>query len=274
MRPASSADPHVTSTTTLSFFATLRSFLLVVSPALTDWRSLPRPSGCPARRTLQYRAMATASTEFAAKPGIEFGTSGWRARIADEFTFANVRLAVAAIAQHVLSRAAKPTVIVGFDRRFYSEEFSRAASDVLAGHGIRVLLCDAAAPTPAIAHEILRRKADGAINLTASHNPAEYHGLKFSSADGGPALPEVTRDIEARAAKLYSSAAPVAHEVLQNTGRDGATMIDPREPYLARLRELVRFPALREANLKIVCDPLHGCGAGYLDRILADEGID
>src|SRR3989441_4176191 len=120
IRPASSADPHVTSTTTLSFFATLRSFLLVVSPALTDWRSSTRPSGCPARRTLQYRAMASASTKFAAKPGIKFGTSGWRARIADEFTFANVRLAVAAIAQHVLSRAAKPTVIVGFDRR--SEE--------------------------------------------------------------------------------------------------------------------------------------------------------
>src|SRR3989442_12414046 len=131
MRPASSADPHVTSTTTLSFFATLRSFLLVVSPALTDWRSPPRPSGCPARRTLQYRAMATASTKFAAKPRIEFGTSGWRARIADEFTFANVRLAVAAIAQHVLSRTAKPTVIVGFDRRFYSEEFSRLSNPTI-----------------------------------------------------------------------------------------------------------------------------------------------
>src|SRR2546425_12995384 len=255
IRPASSADPHVTSTTTLSFFATLRSFLLVVSPALTDWRSSTRPSGCPARRTLQYRAMASASTKFAAKPGIKFGTSGWRARIADEFTFANVRLAVAAIAQHVLSRAAKPTVIVGFDRRFYSEEFSRTASDVLAGHGIRVLLCDAAAPTPAIAYEILRRKADGAINLTASHNPAEYHGLKFSAADGGPALPEVTRDIEARAAKLYArpaektSAFPSPHEARAFEQADIAP------PYLARLGELVRFDELKKQNApRIVFD--------------------
>src|SRR6266581_1625127 len=272
IRPASSADPHVTSTTTLSFLATLCSFLLVVSPALTDWRSPPRPSGCPARRTLQYRAMATASTKFAAKPRIEFGTSGWRARIADEFTFANVRLAVAAIAQHVLSRTAKPTVIVGFDRRFYSEEFSRAASDVLAGHGIRVLLCDAAAPTPAIAYEILRRKADGAINLTASHNPAQYHGLKFSSSDAGPALPEVTKDIEARAAQLaVNGGVPPLPHGASNSGL--GEKVNLRENYLKCLEELVQFEILRKAKPSLVVDVLHGCGAGYLDRILSDHGV-
>jgi len=217
--------------------------------------------------------MASSSTKFAAKPRIEFGTSGWRARIADEFTFANVRLAVAAIAQHVLARAAKPTVIVGFDRRFYSEEFSRAASDVLAAHGVRVLLCDAAAPTPAIAYEILRRKADGAINLTASHNPAEYHGLKFSSADGGPALPQVTRDIEARVAKLAAKLPVAAHETAAFAGTGRFEKISPREPYLKRLGELVNFEKIRAAKLTIVYDALHGCGAGYLDRALAERGI-
>lgn len=201
---------------------------------------------------------------------IRFGTSGWRALIAEQFTFANVRVAVAAIAGHVCSRAKSPVLIVGYDPRFLSEEYSRLASDVLQAHGVRVLLCTAPAPTPAIAYEILRRKTDGAINFTASHNPAEYHGLKFSAADGGPALPEVTGDIEARAVKLARSAASAAHD----EGRDGPELIDPRGPYLARLRELVRFPVLREATLTIVCDPLHGCGAGWLDRILADEGID
>ena len=126
---------------------------------------------------------------------IKFGTSGWRAIIAEDFTFANVRLAAAAIADHVRSRSAKPTVIVGHDTRFFGEEFSQAAAQILREHGIHVLLCEGATPTPAIAHEIIRRKIDGAINFTASHNPAEYQGLKFSGPDGGPALPEVTHVI-------------------------------------------------------------------------------
>src|ERR1700692_3967102 len=133
---------------------------------------------------------------------IKFGTSGWRAIIADDFTFANVRLAVAAIADHVRSRNPKPTLIVGHDTRFFAEEFSLTAAQILREHGIHVLLCERPTPTPVIAYEIKRRKIDGAINFTASHNPAEYQGLKFSGPDGGPALPEVTHDIEARAAKL------------------------------------------------------------------------
>ncbi len=199
---------------------------------------------------------------------IHFGTSGWRALIADDFTFANVRLAVAAIAGHVRARTASPTLIVGHDTRFMAEAFAAEAAQVLRAHGVGVLLCQGAAPTPAIAYEILRRHADGAVNFTASHNPAEYQGLKFSAADGGPALPEVTRDIEARAAALDAPAA-LSH----GESRNGFEHIDVRGPYLARLRELVRFAVLREAKLKIVCDLLHGCGAGYLDRVLSDEGI-
>src|SRR5258708_21180446 len=103
---------------------------------------------------------------------IKFGTSGWRAIIAEDFTFANVRLAAAAIAEHVRSRNATPTLIVGHDTRFFGEEFSRAASEILRERGVHVLQCDGATPTPAIAYEIVRRKADAAINFTASHNPA------------------------------------------------------------------------------------------------------
>ena len=210
--------------------------------------------------------------------GIKFGTSGWRAIIADEFTFANVRRVVAAIADHVRERKEaetsivsankKPTLIIGHDTRFFSEEFSRAAADVLRSRGLRVLLCDAAAPTPAIAYEILRRKTDGAINFTASHNPAEYHGLKFSGADGGPALPAATKDIEARVARMSGVPQPPHRE-------DGAGIesFSPRDPYLKRLTELVDFGRIRAAKLNMVCDPLHGAGAGYLDRILADQGI-
>src|SRR5437899_5196442 len=133
---------------------------------------------------------------------IKFGTSGWRGIIADDFTFANVRLALAAIAEHVKARALEPTILIGYDTRFYSEEFSRLAVDILQQRGVRTLLCETFTPTPAVAFEIMRRKLDGAVNFTASHNPAAYHGLKFSSADAGPALPEVTKDIEARAARI------------------------------------------------------------------------
>ena len=119
-------------------------------------------------------------------PTIKFGTSGWRAIIADDFTFANVRLAAAAIAEHVRSRKANPTLIVGHDTRFFAEEFTHTAAEILREQGVRVLLCDGPTPTPVIAYEILRRKVDGAINFTASHNPAEYQGLKFTGPDGGP----------------------------------------------------------------------------------------
>src|SRR6266853_303211 len=197
---------------------------------------------------------------------IKFGTSGWRAIIAEDFTFANVRLAAAAIADHVRSRSAKPTLIVGHDTRFFGEEFSQAAAQILREHRIHVLLCKGATPTPVIAYEIIRRKIDGAINFTASHNPAEYHGLKFSGPDGGPALPEVTHDIEARAAKMGERAPAKAN--------DGAfEKIDPRDPYLERLSQLVNFKAMRDAKLSVVTDALHGCGAGYLDHALTAHGI-
>jgi phosphoglucomutase len=197
---------------------------------------------------------------------IKFGTSGWRAIIAEDFTFANVRLAVAAIAEHVRSWNANPTLIVGHDSRFFGEEFSLTAAQILQEHGIRVLLCEGATPTPAIAYEIRRRKTDGAINFTASHNPAEYQGLKFSGPDGGPALPEVTRDIEARAAKLGERAPAKAIG-------DAFEKINPRDSFLEHLGQLVNFKAMRNAKLSVVTDALHGCGAGYLDRALAAHGV-
>src|ERR1700719_2340230 len=189
---------------------------------------------------------------------IKFGTSGWRAIIADDFTFANVRLAVAAIADHVRSRNAKPTLIVGHDTRFFAEEFSLTAAQILREHGIRVLFCNRATPTPAIAYEIKRRKIDGAINFTASHNPFEYQGLKFSGPDGGPALPEATHDIEARAVKLGERAPAKPND-------KPFEKIDRRNSYLERLAQLINFKAIVGAKLSIVTDALHGCGAGYLD---------
>jgi phosphoglucomutase len=214
---------------------------------------------------------------------IKFGTSGWRGIIAEDFTFASVGVAVAAIAGHVLSRNAKPTILVARDTRFFSEEFARTAALVLTEHGVRVLYCADAVPTPTVAFEIRRRKIDGAINFTASHNPAEYHGLKFSGPEGGPALPEETRDIEPRARELAArsepsgSASAFPSALPSSQEKNNFEQVDPRPTYLERLGDLVQFDVIRSAaqagKVGIVYDALHGCGADYLDRLLSDHGI-
>ena len=137
---------------------------------------------------------------------IKFGTSGWRGIIARDFTFDNVRLATQGIADYLKQlstlNSQPSTVILGYDTRFLGREFSLAAAEVLAANGLEPLLCNRDTPTPVIAHNIRHRKAIGGINLTASHNPAEYQGLKFSTSNGAPATPEVTGQIEANIVKL------------------------------------------------------------------------
>jgi phosphoglucomutase len=220
---------------------------------------------------IEYDAMS-ASPTLNASP-IKFGTSGWRGLIADDFTFANVRLAVTAIAEHVNSKAKNPTILVGYDTRFYSEEFSQLAVAILQEHKIRTLLCETFTPTPSVAFEIQRSRLDGAINFTASHNPAQYHGLKFSSADAGPALPEVTKDIEARVARIIAKDGAYPTSPAVPSGGVKTETVNLRANYLKRLGELVRFDVLRKANFKFVTDALHGCGAGYLDGALAEHGV-
>ncbi|MGH9733821.1 MAG: phosphoglucomutase/phosphomannomutase family protein [Candidatus Acidiferrales bacterium] len=204
-----------------------------------------------------------------AATAIKFGTSGWRGVMADDFTFAGVRRAAAAVAGHLLTGKKSAVVIVGYDTRFFSEDFARQAAAVLKAKGCRVLLCKEATPTPAIAHAILHGKLDGGVNITASHNPSEYNGIKFSGPEGGPAMPEVTRDIEARAAKFKND------EAQRPENEDDFERIDPREPYFDQLQQMVRFDVLERAQKMgiFVCDALHGCGAGWLDRILAAHRI-
>lgn len=198
---------------------------------------------------------------------IHFGTSGWRGIIADDFTFPAVRRASAAIAGHVLAQTKRPTIVVGYDTRFFSEDFARTSASVLRAHGCRVLLCRTATPTPAIAHAIVHGKLDGGVNITASHNPANYNGLKFSGPEGGPAPPDVTKDIERRAAAVKDTSG-LPHEV-----EDDFESIDPRAAYFDQLHRMVRFDVLQKANRSFVCDAVHGAGAGWLDRILHENGI-
>ena len=202
---------------------------------------------------------------------IHFGTSGWRGIIADDFTFPGVRRASAAIAGHVCAQKKSPVVIVGYDTRFFSPEFALASAGVLKAHGCRVLLCQEATPTPVIAHAIIHGKLDGGINITASHNPAAYNGLKFSGPEGGPALPEITKDIEKRAAALPDE--PASLDEFSDAFKKSFETIDPRGPYFDQLKRMIRFDVLAKLKGTFVYDAVHGCGAGWLDRILADHGI-
>ncbi|HXE90197.1 MAG TPA: phosphoglucomutase/phosphomannomutase family protein [Terriglobales bacterium] len=203
---------------------------------------------------------------------IKFGTSGWRAIMAEDFTFANVRRAVTGIARYVASqKPAGARVIVARDPRFLGESFCALACDLLAAHGITPLLVAEAAPTPAIAFAVIRSRADGAINFTASHNPPEYNGIKFSTPDGAPALPEVTRRIEAEIQNLTTKDSEDTEK--GKAGGAACETIDVRAAYLARLKEIVDLEVIRTSGVKVAFDPLYGAARGYPDSLLHGAGI-
>ena len=209
-------------------------------------------------------------------PTITFGTSGWRAFIADDFTFPNVGIAVQAIAEHLIgSKHSSQGVLVSYDGRFAGERFAALACEVLAANGIKSFITDRDTPTPVVAFEQLRRKLDGAINFTASHNPPEYGGLKFNPYWGGPATKDITKDIEKRAAALeLQGRAGVKKLAFDEAKKQGLVEeINPMPAYLKRIEKLVDLKAIKKAKLKIVVDPLHGAGRGYVEAVLAKAGV-
>ena len=201
---------------------------------------------------------------------IKFGTSGWRAVMAEEFTFANVRRAVGGIARYVASQKPQGArVIVGRDPRFLGETFCSMAAEILAGQGITPLVVTEPAPTPAFAYAVIQNKADGVINFTASHNPPEYNGIKFSTPDGCPALPEVTKKIEAEIVagdQTASASEPASTPATAQT-------LDPKPSYLKRLGEIVDLEAIRKAGVKVAFDPMWGAARGYSDELLRSAGV-
>src|SRR6202140_647776 len=205
---------------------------------------------------------------------IKFGTSGWRAVMADEFTFTNVERAVNGIASYVASQ--KPhgaKVIVGRDPRFLGETLCAMAADILGRYGITPLVIAEPAPTPAISYAVIQSKADGAINFTASHNPPEYNGIKFSTPDGAPALPEVTRAIEAGIEDFDANSQKSSPTKGQSNSKPASQSIDPRRMYLSRLGEIVDLDVIKKAQIKVVFDPMWGAARGYSDAFLRDAGV-
>lgn len=206
---------------------------------------------------------------------IKFGTSGWRAILADEFTFPRVRIAVQAIADYLKEeRLHNKPVVIGYDTRFLSEDFAKTAAGVLAANGMESLLCVRDTPTPVVAFEVLHKKAAGGVIFTASHNPPTYNGLKFNSAWGGPALPQITQRIEAGCEPYLSG------EAHPKTGREAVGIKkrlivphDPQPAYFKQLESLIDRSILKKGKLKVAVDGLWGAGRGYLDTFLKESGV-
>src|SRR5687767_8147866 len=202
---------------------------------------------------------------------IKFGTSGWRGIIGEDFTFENVRIASQGVANYLKKSGQKGSgVIVAWDTRFLSEKFAAEAAKILAFNDIKAFLCTRDVPTPCAAFETVRRRAMGAINFTASHNPPEYNGLKFSTSNGAPALPEITEQIEREihAVQLTNE----RHDVYEKT--ELIEEIDPKDRYLTELHQKVDVDAIRKRMPRIVIDSLFGTSRDYLDYFLLEAGIE
>ena len=200
---------------------------------------------------------------------IQFGTDGWRGVIADDFTFANVRLAARAIARRVRAEAdgASPHVLVGYDTRFLSREFAQAAAQTMAAEGVRVSLAAAFAPTPAFSYAVVRLHAAGAVVITASHNPAEYSGVKCKAAYGGSAPVSFTRGVEEEIERIRAE----SKFEIRNSKFEIATF-DAREPWLDRLEELVPVAPIGRSGIRVVLDVMYGAGQGLLVERLRRAG--
>ena len=207
-------------------------------------------------------------------PIIKFGTDGWRAIIAEDFTFENVRYCAQGTSQYLLDQGlAKRGLVVGYDTRFASEDFARVVAQVAAGNGITTFLCDKAAPTPVISYNIVDRKAGGGAIITASHNPAIWNGFKYKPDYAGSASPEVVAELEERIASIPSTSAIKSIPWNQALDQGTGIPIDPTSPYLAHVSRLVDVRSIRSAGLNVVVDPMYGAGAGYFQSLLSGGNI-
>jgi len=198
---------------------------------------------------------------------IKFGTDGWRAVMAREFTFDNVAVVAQAIANYVKSRSGwERGVVIGYDARLLSDLFADLIADVLTANGIPALVTERDTPTPVTVYTIRAKGLAGAVMLTASHNPPQYNGIKFIPETCHPALPETTDAIEEQIAYCLQNPTSVK--------RDGKPSlkqtVDPRPDYFAHLHQLLDTRAL--AGLKVVYDPLYATGRGYVDGFLREVG--
>ena len=198
---------------------------------------------------------------------IKFGTDGWRGVIAQDYTFDNVRRCAQGFASYLLEQGRQGQwVVVGHDKRFHSENFAAAAAEVLAANGLKVYLTDGATPTPTIAYAVVNKKACGAVNITASHNPPTDNGFKVRDENGGAIDPEGLKQIEAL---IPDSLDKVKRIPIGDARRDGkVVMLDANRPYAEHIQTLVDIERIQAAGFTVVVDAMWGNGAGWFTRLL------
>ncbi len=199
---------------------------------------------------------------------INFGTDGWRGLIAEDFTFDNVRRVAQGFASYLIEKGYTGRwVIVGYDKRFHSENFAAATAEVLAANGLSIYLTDGATPTPTIAFAVVDKKACGAVNITASHNPPTDNGFKVRDANGGAIEPEGLKRIEAL---VPESVEEVKRIELEDGIRDNKIVyFDASQAYFSNLQKLVDLQKIKDAGLIVLVDAMWGNGAGWFTRLLA-----
>ncbi len=196
---------------------------------------------------------------------IKFGTDGWRAVIAEDFTFENVKIIAQAISGYLKKEGIKrPRLIVGYDTRFLSDTYARLISSVLAANGIGVILTDGFTPTPAVSFTIKDMGLSGGVMVTASHNPAHFNGIKFKGDYAGPADVSITRDIERQ---LYRSRIIIG-DFEKLVKKNKIVIRDVSGPYIRFLKSYVDMRILRKASLRILVDAMYGTSSDYFSRIL------
>ncbi|HSL45195.1 MAG TPA: phosphoglucomutase/phosphomannomutase family protein [Anaerolineales bacterium] len=198
---------------------------------------------------------------------IGFGTDGWRGEIAEDYTFDNVRRAAQGFASYLLEQGKQGQwVVVGHDKRFASENFAAATAEVLAGNGFNVYLTNGPTPTPVIAFAVVHKKACGAVNITASHNPPTDNGFKVRDENGGAIDPEGLKRIEAL---IPDSVEDVKRMDKDDGMRDGNIVVfDASDAYIANLQKLVDIQRIKDAGFTVLVDAMWGNGAGWFTRLL------
>ncbi|MFM8368577.1 MAG: phosphoglucomutase/phosphomannomutase family protein, partial [Chloroflexota bacterium] len=200
---------------------------------------------------------------------IKFGTDGWRGVIAEDYTFDNLRRCAQGFASYMLSQGKKGQwIVVGHDKRFHSENFAAAVAEVLAGNGLKVYLTDGATPTPVIAYAVVDKKAAGAVNITASHNPPTDNGFKVRNETGGAIDPEGLNQIEAGIPDDVKDVKVKSYKEAEAAGE--IIKFDAATPYIEHLTRdgLIDLQPIKDAGLTVVVDAMWGNGAGWFTRLL------
>ena len=198
---------------------------------------------------------------------IKFGTDGWRAQVAEDYTFESVRRCSQGFASYLIEEGnAGEWVIVGHDKRYRGEDFAVAVAEVLAGNGLKVYLTDDASPTPVISYSVVAKNAVGAVNVTASHNPPTDNGFKVRDNMGGAIDPEGLTKIENL---IPDDIADVKIKDMSEAQEDGSIVyFDSTIDYLAHIAKLIDVQPIKDAGLTILVDAMWGNGAGWFSGLL------